>query len=112
MESNTKELTLKELIDLINKSEITQNGCYEDQEFPESIDSIIQNCEIVDEGLDIDKHRWFETSIVVYRYNYDKYFGIRFITGLFSEMSSYNDIGWTLSAFEMEEVKITSYKTK
>ena len=69
-------------------------------------------CVKVKENLDVDKHRWYETSIIVFKVDTDegiKFFGTRACTFLFSEMSSIDDIGWTMNFFEMVEKQEITY---
>lgn len=104
-------MTSKEIVTLINESKIIQDSSYDEQEFPEIIQTIIDQSKILTEGLDVDKHRWYETSITVYQYG-NEIFGIQYVTDLFSEQSSFEDIYWTIYAYEMQEEKVISYKIK
>ena len=65
--------------------------------------------ELVAEELDVDKHRHYELVTDVYKIG-DKYLGIRRIGDLYSEMSSCEDIYWTLKFFEMKQIKTISYE--
>lgn len=60
-------------------------------------------------GFDIDRHRWYETSVTVVEV-YGKPLGIRSITNVFSESSSVEDCSFTLEFFEMKEVSVISYE--
>lgn len=97
-----------ELIDKINGLGINQINHWEDTEFPEEIQEVLNGCDIVEEGLDVDKHRWYETSVVVYQIG-DEYFGITYVTDLFSESMSISDCSWEIVAFPMTAIQITSY---
>lgn len=98
-------MSIDEIINQINSKPIIQNTSYEDQE---ELEFIMPICQEVAQ-LDVDKHRHYETSIVVYSYQ-GEFFGIRVITDMFSDMSSYDDMFWTIKAFRMKEVTIVSYE--
>jgi hypothetical protein len=99
---------MKELIEKINQANVIQIDGWEEQQFSDEIDKILNQCEIVDTDLDVDKHRWYETSIVVYKLN-GEFFGIRYVTDTFSESSSIEDMCWTIKAFPMKEVQTITY---
>lgn len=63
------------------------------------------------EGLSVDTHRWYETSVSVIEI-YNGLLGIRHITNIFSESSGYEDCYVTIDFFEMEEVQEIAYKKK
>jgi len=60
-------------------------------------------------GLDVDTHRWYETSISVICV-LDKLLGIRHVSNIFSESMECQDCGFALCFFEMKEVPIISYQ--
>ena len=62
-------------------------------------------------NLDIDTHRWYETSISVIEID-NTLIGVRYITNIFSESSDYEDCYVVLNFNEMEKVTIESYKIK
>lgn len=66
---------------------------------------------VVKTGLEVDKHRWYETSVTVVKVLYG-FLGIKHISGLFSEGSDYSDCDFTMQFFEMEEYTIISYRKK
>lgn len=74
--------------------------------FHELIDS-----KIVASELDVDKHRWYETSFSVYEI-YGRFLGVRSVSNLYSESSSVEDICWTHYFAEMEAVQTVSYVVK
>lgn len=107
----------EDLINEINNSKIKQNDSYEDQDFGEFLNNILDNhCKVLETDLDVDKHRWYETSLVVYEYSDSRHFsenynfGIRFVSNTYDEMSTYEDIGWELKAFPMKKVETVTYK--
>lgn len=101
---------MKEIIEELNNLKITQKSIDFSEDLSEDIyDKYFKNC--VEEGLSVDKHRWYETSISVYKT--DKgLLGVKSITDLFSEQSQCEDIFHTLEFFEMEEIPLISYKKK
>jgi hypothetical protein len=62
----------------------------------------------VAQGLDVDKHRWYEITTTIIKI-YDRFLGIRGVTGLFSESMDIADCGVSLEFFEMREIQTTSY---
>jgi len=65
----------------------------------------------VAEGLDVDKHRWYETTITVYKVA-EGFIGVRSCTDLFSESMGYDDVQWEPWFGEMVEVNIPTYIVK
>ena len=102
-------MSLQKLVAEINSAQITQAEYPDEQEFPSHIQSELDQLETVAQGLDVAKHRWYETSTTVYKH-LEGFIGIRYVTDLFSESSSMEDIFWTLRAFEMEQVMEPTYK--
>lgn len=101
-------MTRTELIDKINSLKLIQKEYWEDTEFPQEVQEVLDTCEIVKEGLDVEKHRWYETSVVVGQLN-GEYFGIRFVTTVYSESSSIEDVRWKINAFPMKAVLSVDY---
>lgn len=69
------------------------------------------NYKVLAEKLDVDKHRWYETSVTVIGI-YGRILGARHVTGVFSENMSYSDCGFDPFFFEMEAVPSVAYKAK
>ncbi len=63
---------------------------------------------IVRTGLDVDSHRWFETSTEVIKI-YGRFLGISYITNLFSESMDYEDCNVPIEFFEMKKVQSIGY---
>lgn len=106
--------TLKELVDHLNELNLTQtSGTWEEDIPPEIWENYIKYTitHAMADGLDVDTHRWYETSISVYKV-LDGFLGVRYLTNLFSESMDWEDCYHTLQFFEMEEIQITSYKPK
>lgn len=101
---------MKEILEKLNNLKITQESIDFLEDLPEEIyNKYFQDC--VTERLDIDKHRWYETSISVYKIP-EGLIGVKSITDLFSESSEVADIFHTLQFYEMEEIQTVSYKIK
>ena len=62
----------------------------------------------VKEGLDVDKHRWYEITTNVYAID-EWFLGIRGPSDLFSESSSFDDLYVETAAIEMKEVQTVTY---
>lgn len=62
----------------------------------------------VKEGLDVDKHRWYETSVSVYAIG-EWFLGIAGVSGLFSEPMTFSDCDVETIAYEMEAVQSVTY---
>ena len=62
-------------------------------------------------GLEVDKHRWYETSIYVFKTELG-IIGVRAVTDLFSEMGEIEDVYHKLEFFEMQEITTVTYIKK
>lgn len=105
-------MNINELLEELKNGYTRQTDCYEEVLNP-FLDKY--GCVTVKSGLDVDNHRWYETSIIVYKVNTDegdKFFGVRAATDIFGEESSYNDIMWDMCFFEMIEKQETTYIEK
>lgn len=102
----------KELVEYLNNLKILQISCWEEC-IPEDIWNkyFKDKHTIKEESLNIDKHRWYELSTEVIKIN-NGFIGVRYISNLYSEQSSYEDMYHTLKFFEMEEVPSVTYKNK
>jgi hypothetical protein len=103
---------IQSLIDTLKEKHGIQKSYWKD-DLIDSIEKFDLNC--VAEGLDVDKHRWYETSIIVFEVviGLKRYFiGVRACTDLFSESSSWEDIFWQYNFFEMEEKRTITYIEK
>ena len=101
----------KELVELLNGLKITQISHWVDCIPTEIYKEYFVGTEVVGVNLDIDKHRWYELSTDVVKLNAG-FIGIRSITNMYSEQSSYDDMSYTLEFFEMEEIPSFTYKRK
>ena len=104
--------TNKELVEYLNNLKIAQTSSW-DENIPEDVwnEYFKNKYESVEVGLDVDKHRWYELSTEVLSIN-DGFIGVHSVTDTFSEQSSIEDMYHHLEFFEMEEIKVTSYKIK
>jgi len=100
--------TNKELVEYLNSLKILQKSSH-DEDIPEDIWNEYFDGNGVTGGLNINKHRWYETSIDVYKIN-DGFIGVNSVTDCFSEQSSIEDMFWTLDFFEMQEIMKPTYE--
>lgn len=101
----------KELLSKLQKLDIiqTHGDWCENMPFEEIYKPYLENdCKEIKHGLDVDTHRWYETSISVYE-TCGGLLGVRHITNMFSEGQGFEDCYVTLEFIEMKEVKVISY---
>lgn len=85
-----------------------ENGeCYNTFELEE----LVEGAELVKEDVDIEKHRWYETSISIFKCS-DGLLGIRLPSQLYSESSEWSDLYSGIEFYEVKEVMEVAYKTK
>ena len=98
---------LKELNDL----KIVQQSMDWAESIPDSIweNDLKENSIIKKEGLFVDKHRWYETSVTVIEI-YGRLLGIDFVSGLNSESMSVEDVGHEIQFYQMDDVVEVTYK--
>lgn len=104
--------TAHEAIKLINEKKIVQTEIelQEDENFYNLFDILVENgWEVLKEDQDVEKHRWYETSLIILRRE-DEYIGIRKIQDIFSESMPVEDVYHTIEAVEVEPVTTTVYK--
>lgn len=102
--------SIKEIIEELNSLKIIQKSMDFTEDLDQDIlDKYFTNC--VKELLDVDKHRWYETSIQVYELP-DGYLGVQCITDVVGESNSVEDMFWTLKFFEMDQIQVISYIVK
>ena len=105
---------IKDLVQKLNDLKITQTRGEWEENIPEDIWYEYfegKNRTAVKEGLDVDTHRWYETSITVIEFG-GALLGIEYITNMFSESQDYEDCYHTIQFYEMEEYQTVSYKIK
>ena len=99
-------MTKKELI--AQAKELYKNGeCYNTFELEECLGSDL----LVKDNVNIDKHRWYETSISIFKCS-DGLLGIRLPSQLYSESSEWSDLYSGIEFYDVEEVMEVVYKTK
>jgi len=101
----------KELVKKLNDLQIHQTTGDWAESLPDNIweDNFEGQYSEVEEGLDVDTHRWYETSVTVVKIN-DGFIGINYITNTFSESTYIEDCYHHLVFSEMKEITVTSYK--
>ena len=103
-------MTTNELINTINREKIIQKGYFDDIEFSDDIEKELKNSELVESYLLTIQHRWYETSVFVFKHNNSgNFFGIRHVTNVFSENMSISDIDYILKAIPMKEITVKTY---
>jgi hypothetical protein len=104
---------MKELVQELNDLNIVQTSCDWEENIPDNIYNkyFKETSEEVDSALDMDKHRWYETSTTVVEIN-GEFMGINLVTDIFSENMEVSDCGEGISFFEMEAFATISYRTK
>lgn len=103
-------MTTTEIINAINCRECDESfNTYDVIDFARS-----KGATIVQEDLDIDRHRWYEISTTVLKGSDNVPFGIRGVTNIYSECMDYFDCDVHVEAFLMEEIKVSTvlYKRK
>ena len=111
--------SIASIIEKLNALQITQKrGDWEDniprdtydEYFRDEHDGLPTYREVV-YNLDVDTHRWYETSTTVLKFE-EGLMGVNYITNMFSESQDYEDCYHTMEFFEMEEFVTTSYRAK
>ena len=104
----------KEMLKELQELDIIQNsGSWEDHIPKKLWDDYFAESEFkeVKWNIDVDTHRWYETSITVIKI-FGGLLGICYITNLFSESSDHEDCFHKIRFYEMEEIQTISYKRK
>lgn len=103
---------MKEIVDYLNSLEIEQKSIDFEEDLPLYIcNKYFLGKKRLATEIDIDKLRWYETSISVYEFP-EGLLGVRHVTDMYSEQISVSDIRHTLIFCEMEEFTNVSYKRK
>lgn len=98
------------IIEHLNNLKIRQTELDFEEGLPANIyETYFQIWTNVASDLDIDKHRWFETSISVWETPEGEFIGVRSVTNIYSEQSDCSDIGWQLCFIPMKPVETISY---
>ena len=101
---------IQEVIHKLNELNITQTKGDWTENIPEDIWNtwFKDNFKELSSGLEVDTHRWYETSISVIAIN-NVFLGIKFITNMFSESQGYDDCCVQMRFYYMKEVKVITY---
>lgn len=99
-----------ELIDKLTKLDLPQISDWEES-IPEEIwfAEFDKKHTVLAEGLEVNKHRWYETSTTAIQFEDGSIMGINSVTNIYSENMMFEDCGADLSFFPMSEVKVISY---
>ena len=76
-----------------------------------ALEELVEGADLVKEGVDVEKHRWYETSISIFRCS-DGLLGIRLPSQLYSESSEWSSLYSGIEFYDIEEVMEIAYKTK
>lgn len=98
---------MKEIINKLNDLKIKQKSMDFEEDLPEDIEKYFED--IVASDLDVDKHRWYETSMKVYKID-EGFIGVVSITDLFSESGSVDDCDHTLEFYAVREKSVITYE--
>ena len=99
-------MTKEELI--AQAKELYKNGeCYNTFSLEEHLGSDL----LVKNNIDIYKHRWYETSVSVFKCS-DGLLGVRLPSQLYSEYSEWFELYSGIEFYEVEEVMEVVYKLK
>lgn len=100
-----------ELLGKLKDLEIIQKSGDWEEDMPDDIweEYLKDNLEEIDSELDVDKHRWYETSQTVYKI-FGRYLGVTSVTDLFSESMSVSDCYETLYFEEVFPTTVTTFK--
>lgn len=105
-------MNVKDIIEKLNNQKIVQVAIDIYDQENEDIDELLKGSEKVASNLNIDRHRWYETSTTVYKLEDGTFIGVEAISNVFSENSTVEDCFHCLEFMEMEEVPATTYKKK
>lgn len=100
-----------ELMDELHDADMRQTAIDWSENIPEDIWNkyFEGNYEEVEDGLFVEKYRWYETSTVVIKI-FDRYLGIDLVTDLFSEQMCVTDCYVDMSFGEMKQVNTVTYE--
>lgn len=109
MKNNMK--TIQEQLKYLNSLEILQTADFMESIPEEVYTDCFEKAKMLDSGLNVSKHRWYETSIIIYETKYGQ-IGVREVSGFFSEEMDIESCMHKLKFFEAEEVIGVTYKVK
>lgn len=97
---------MSDIVEQLNARKILQTTDIEEQ-----LSILELDYPTIKDKLDVEKHRWYETSITVLKVG-EELLGVRAVSDVFSEQMNYEDCYHTLTFMEMEEIQTTTYKKK
>ena len=98
-----------ELLEKLNGLKILQKNIDWEEDIPEDLyNEYFTDYDLVDELLNIKKHRWYETSISVLKIN-DQFLGVKHVSDLKSESMEVEDCFVHLKFMEMKAVETITY---
>jgi len=100
-------MTRKEFEEMLKEFQ-SQDALHHDES--EAYEKYFDRIKKVASGLDVDTHRWYETSTTVYMIGDEWYMGVDEVTNVFSESMGIDDCGVMPVYFEMEAVASITYK--
>lgn len=104
-------MKVKEFIDAVNNSEEKLYSLWDIEDNVAPDVPLPQFPELVEEGIEIDEHRWYFVATNVYQCD-DGYVGVRGVWKLRSENMDYSDCNILCHAEEYEKVQTVTYKQK
>ena len=101
---------MKELIQKLNDLKILQTSIDWLEDIPTNIydEYIDSEYETLEDGVDLEKHRWYETSVTAFKLG-NQIIGVRSVTDVFSESMDVSDCSEYLEFFEMKSVGKVTY---
>lgn len=96
------------MIERLNSLKIKQTSSWQ-EDIPEDVWKECIEGNLVARGLDVDKHRWYETIIDVFKCG-EEFIGVRHVGMTYSEMQDIDSLDWQLEFFEMEKIHTVTYK--
>ena len=105
-------MTFDEILKALKEAKIEQSEIDWAENIPEEIwEKILSEGIVVAQGIDVDKHRWYETSVTVVKIN-ERFLGINHVSDIFSETMDVSDVYYTMNFFEMIGVSEPTYIAK
>lgn len=101
-----------ELLAELQALDITQKSGDWAEDLPEGIweNHFKDNYKKVASGLEVIKHRWYETSTTVFKVH-GGLLGVHCVTNIFSESMDWEDCYMTINFEEMKEVQTITYES-
>lgn len=104
-------MKVQEFIDAVNNCEEKLYSLWDIEDNVAPDVHFSQMPELVEEGIEVDEHRWYFVATNVYKCD-DGYVGVRGVWKLLSEQMDYSDCNIICHADEYEQVQTVTYKQK